>query len=538
MPTFDPITFVIAYNPSGATAPVPSRFGIQLDFAGNAHIIDLSNATWSGFIAAYTGAGPTVGAVQFSNSMIFALGLDVPPQIFKQDGTLAQLVNTFQSTTNYPPWLSSTQYPKGAHVIGASGGVEYIFRAKSGGTSGTTEPAWPAKFHSTIVDNGVIWKNQGTAADGAAGNITGAAFVFNHENCLWIWGTAPNYNGSPIDGPDSLRQSDDGNPTSFDPANQDFVGQGDGQVPTGGGPWTQLEVGIPASPQLVLFKSNSTYSVLGSFPDASIQQIPDGVGNAAPNSIEFVPGIGMMRLANVGVAVFNGIRDEVDKYTDPIRHYLFPASGDEDIVGVDWNNIARASSCQTTSPPGYMVIVPTIGSNGALTRAFHFDRLLKAWTVIDFPPSMLIAAGYYEKATQRITKTFLAGFSDGILRQIFAGDEFWDTEPTDPIDVSFRMPGVGAPGTPMYLRRTVFRAATRGNSATLLGANLIYQERDGGDQFEGLELHTDLFALSQSVTIDQTVLGGAQVEFFAAGRMVIQGIEVDYTAKSPTRVPG
>jgi len=538
MSVYAPITFVIAYNPSGPTAPVPSRFGIQLDFAGNATIIDLSNATWSGSIGAFTGAGPVVGAIQFSNSMLFALGLNVPPQIYKQDGSFAQLVNTFQSTTNYPPWLPATQYPKNAKIIAASGGTEYIFNAKSGGTSGATAPAFPAAFHATVADNGVIWRNAGTAADGAAGNITGAGFVFNHENTLWIWGTAPNYNGSAIDGPDSLRQSDDGNPTSFDPANQDFVGQGDGQAPAGGGPWTQLEVGIPASPQLVLFKTKSTYSVLGSFPDASIQQIPDGVGCAAPNTIQFVPGIGMMRLSPQGVAVFNGVRDEVDKYTDPIRHYLWPASGDQDIIGVDWNNILRASSTQTVSPPGYLLLVPLIGSGGALVRGFHFDRLLKAWTVIDFPPDMLIAAGYYEQATSRQTATYLAGFSDGILRQIFAGDEFWDTDPTDPIDVSFRMPGVGSPATPIYLRRALFRAALRGTTAQLLGANLLYQERDGGDSFEGLQMQVDSTALSQAVSIDQTVLGGAQVEFFGAGKMVIQGIEIDYIPKSPTRIPG
>lgn len=538
MPTYDPITFVIAYNPSGPTAPVPSRFGIQLDFAGNAHIIDLSGATWSGSVGAFTGAGPVVSSVQFSNSMVFALGLNVPPQLFKQDGTLAQLVNTFQSSTNYPPWLPSTQYPKGAHIIAPSGGVEYIFRATKGGTSGTSAPAFPAKFRATVVDNSVIWKNRGTAADGAAGNISGCGFVFNHENSLWIWGTAPNYNGSAIDGPDSLRESDNGDPTSFDPAFQDFVGEGDGQDPQGGGPWTQLEVGIPASPQLVLFKTKSTYSVLGSFPDVSIQQIPDGVGCCAANTNQFVTGIGMMRLSNQGVAVFNGTRDEVDKYTDPIRHYLWPGSGDSDIVGVDWNNILRSSSAQTVNPPGYLLLVPLIGSNGALTRGFHFDRLLKAWTVIDFPPTMLLAAGYYEQATQRPTSTYVTGFNDGIMRQIFAGDEFWDTEPTDPIDVSFRMPGVGAPGTPIYLRRALFRASLRGTTGELLGANILCQGQGGGDHFQGLLSQTDPTHLTQSVDIDQTVLGGAQVEFFAAGRMVIQGIEIDYSPKPPTRIPG
>jgi len=279
--------------------------------------------------------------------------------------------------------------------------------------------------------------------------------------------------------------------------------------------------------------------VLGSFPDASIQQIPDGVGCAAPQTIQFVPGIGMMRLSPQGVAVFNGVRDIVDQYTDPIRHYLWPQPKvDDDVIGVDWNNILRASSAQTVNPPGYLLLVPLIGSNGALVRGFHFDRLLQAWSVIDFPPSMPLGCGFFLQATQRQTVTEVAGFSDGIVREIFANDEFWDTEPTTPIEVGIRMPGIGAPGTPIYLRRTIFRAALRGTVAQLLGANMLYQQRDGDDNFEGLELHTDTEALTQSVTIDETVLGGAQLEFYGAGRMLIQGIEVDYMPKAPTRVPG
>jgi hypothetical protein len=148
---FDPIVFLISYSPATPTVPVPSLFGIQLDFAGNATVIDLSGATWAGNLGVFTGAGPIVSAIQYSNSIVFALGLNVSPQLFKFDGTFAPIVNTFQSTTNYPPWLLSTQYPKGVHIIAASGTQTYIFKAINGGTSGASAPAWPATMGRRVT---------------------------------------------------------------------------------------------------------------------------------------------------------------------------------------------------------------------------------------------------------------------------------------------------------------------------------------------------------------------------------------------------
>ena len=257
--------------------------------------------------------------------------------------------------------------------------------------------------------------------------------------------------------------SDQGNPVSYDPANQAFIGQGDGQSPMGGGVWTMLELGIAATAQLVLFKGNATYSVLGAFPSdvpggATIQSIPDGVGCCAPNTIQFVPGIGLMRLSNQGVAVFNGERDVVDQFTDPIRPYLFPTTPvgvtsdvNSDINPVDWSNIIRCSSAQTVNPPGYLLLVPLQGSGGALTRGFLFDRSMKAWTVIDWPISMPLGCGYFQQHTNQQALCLLGGFSDGIVRAWAANDEYFDTEPETPIAWRFRSPALGAPGTPIFL---------------------------------------------------------------------------------------
>ena len=80
---YTPIVAMAQYNPAGVSGIVPHLFGMTLDAANNATIIDLSLALWSGvFGGPYPSAGPTLGAVQFSNSMVFALGLNVLPQLY------------------------------------------------------------------------------------------------------------------------------------------------------------------------------------------------------------------------------------------------------------------------------------------------------------------------------------------------------------------------------------------------------------------------------------------------------------------------
>lgn len=534
-----PFVAMLQYNPFNITGYVATLIGLTLDFSGNAQLIDISGATWSGALAAYKNAGPIVGGVQYSDSLLFALGLNIPLQLYK-DGAITVVSNTFQGKDDYPPWLPQVHYPQGSKIFAAatpSTGISYIFRAKKGGTSAAgSGPAFPSAFHATVADGSVTWINIGALNTAAP---AGAAFVFNHLDFLWVWGTAATYIATDIDGPDSLRMSEQGNPTAFDPANQAFVGHGDGQLPTGGGVWTQLEFGISATPQLVLYKTKSTYSVLGAFPDISISQIPDGVGCAAPNTNQFVPGLGMMRLSYWGVAVFDGTRDEVDQYTDPIRPFLFAEQGaNPDIIPVDWGNILRASSAQTVNPPGYLLLVPLQGANGALTRMFFFDRTLKAWSVIDLPPSMQLGCGFFQVTTQQISRTLFGGFSDGIIRQGFSSDEYWDTEGTNPIQWTFRTPASGTPATPIYLRRLLLRLALRGTKAFLTGAVMYDQNRNGIDESSGLPANIDAQGLTQAIDIDATLLGGVEFDVLGSGRALVQGIELQFVPKAPTRIPG
>lgn len=548
------IPFMAQYNPAGVSGTVPHLLGITLDDAFTATVIDISDATWEGIFASggpYPNAGPSVSAVQFSNSMVFALGLNVLPQLYDpiQQPNIVGIANTFQSGTTYPPWLSNTNYGKGDKVLGAPVGssISYIWQALNGGTSVIGgPPVWVATYKAKVQDNNIVWQNKGPA--GAEAPL-GAGFVFNHLNSLWVWGTAPTYmNTGPnagIDGPDSLRMSDSGNPTSFDPSNQDFIGQGDGQQAMGGGTFSLLEVGIPATAQLILYKTKSTYSVIGAFPDVTIAEIPDGVGCAAPNTNQLVPGIGMMRLSLFGVAVFNGTRDVVDQFTDPIRPFLFPEDSGigfvgQDITPVDWNNIYRATATQTVNPPGYLLLVPLVGSNGALTRGFFFDRLLKAWTVIDFPDGMQLSGSLFNIASSAQGATFVSGFADGKIRQIFAGDEQWDTDSPNATMVQwrFRYPAVGAPNSPLYYRRGMFRAALRGSAANLRSCYVRYTERNGMELQDDLPLEVDATQLSQAIDIDKTVLGGMLFDIFGQGRVLAMGIGIQYEPKAPTRIPG
>ena len=551
---YPPIVFVLQYQPAGIAGSQPHLLGMSLDSSGNGRVIDLSAATWSGVFGSggpYPNAGPVLSAVQFSNSLVFAFGLSVAPQLYNpvQSPDLRTIANTFQATTNYPPWINNAAYTVNNKIIAAPTGssISYIFKCVHSGNAGASTPDWPATFNTQVGDGSVIWQNVGPAGAEAP---PGAAFVFNHLNSLWIWGTASTYvNTGPnanIDGPDALRMSTNGDPTSWDPTNQAFVGKGDGQEPTGGGSFSLLEVGIPATPQLVLFKTASTYSVVGAFPNVTIAQIPDGVGCAAGNTVQLVPGIGMMRLSFFGVAAFNGTRDVVDQYTDPIRPFLFPDNAygilGNDIIPVDWANITAACATQTVNPPGYLLLVPLQNSNGALTRGFFFDRLLKAWTVIDFPNGMQLAGSLFNIKLDTQAKTYVSGYSDGILRQIFAGDEFWDTDSPNGQQVQWRIryPASGAPASPLYYRRALLRAANRGTGKPALLASLVsYTDRNGTDSVDDLPLQIDpMGPISQSVDIDKTVLGGLLFDIFGQGQILASGLAVQYEPKPPSRIPG
>ena len=231
-----------------------------------------------------------------------------------------------------------------------------------------------------------VWVNVGQAAL----SPPGAAFVFQYLDSLFLWGVGANYGNDGITGPDALWQSDTGLPTFFNPAYTTFVGKGDGTTAQGGAVYSLSEAGIAATPQLVLFKDASTYSFLNSFPlNEALVPVSGGLGCVAPDTIQFIGGLGVIRLSYAGITVFDGQLEHVTEYTDAIRGYLFPEDAPPGIVPVDWSNIVNCVSTQSINPPMYLMFAPLVGGaplasgtdGETAANTFEFDSPSDPFTV-------------------------------------------------------------------------------------------------------------------------------------------------------------
>src|SRR5208337_4980401 len=114
---------------------------------------------------------------------------------------------------------------------------------------------------------------------------------------------------------------------------------------------------------LVAFKFRVPYQITGVFgaTNFAIQPVSSDMGCLAPRSMQFVPGYGLMRWTHLGVAIFNGVKDEL--ISEPIRPFLFPSNDSQyaDITTVDPSYVAISWSSVTASPPMYVMLAP-IGS--------------------------------------------------------------------------------------------------------------------------------------------------------------------------------
>jgi hypothetical protein len=59
-----------------------------------------------------------------------------------------------------PGWEASTLYAANAEIVANAGGsgASYVFTTASGGTSGTSAPAWPAQLGASVTDGSVSWQ--------------------------------------------------------------------------------------------------------------------------------------------------------------------------------------------------------------------------------------------------------------------------------------------------------------------------------------------------------------------------------------------
>lgn len=522
-----PFRYFIRYNPTGGS---PTLLALTAN-GTNVTLVNVGAASWTAGSIIYTGASAynSPNMVQFQNNVIIAAGFSLAPQIYNGT-TVTSLTNTWSGGNQLPAWQANTGYVVNASLIAAG---SYIYQAINvSGNSGASSPTFPTTIGSTVVDGGITWQNAGPVTPPAP---PAARFVFNHLDSVWIWGTAATDQASGIDGPDVIAMSDLGNATSWNPLNRAFVGRNDGQLVQGGATFTLGEAGIPATTQIVLFKTRDNYTIQGAFPEVTIAKATSGLGCVAPNTIQFVPDLGgIMRLTYEGPAIFDGQNDNSDEITDPIRAYLF--GGSFGLIGLDWANISAAVACQTYSPRGYLMFAPlstSFGSDtlyGPMTRGFFFDITQKAWTIIDLPFGISAAAYIAQDLAQ--VQTIIGGYNDGAVRQMFAGDISWDSNFTaTPISWSFRTPEIGMAGTPVYINAmNMYATSLIGTTPRYTSVGLNYKTREGLDKSRSLSVPSRLVGTSR---VNQTVLS-ANMDIAGTGPVRFEGLERRIVSKPPS----
>jgi hypothetical protein len=352
--------------------------------------------------------------------------------------TSLPIISTF--TPAFPKWSASTPFLAGDIIVPITQPSPAIYLTCSQpGNSGAAEPTWPggAPIGSQITEvgapagtPGVVWTVT-ALLNSAAPPPPGAAHIEIFGGALWVEDTSPSNTSTGLDGPTSLRMSTVGNPNAWNPVNQAFLDKDDGTEGMGLAKFTITALGIPPQGSLIAFKNYVPYQIIGIFgaSDFAIQPVASNMGCISPRTIDFVPGFGIMRMSHLGVAVFNGVKDEL--ISEQIRPYLFPMNDStfQDITVVDASNVALCWAAQTANPPMYVMAapigVPDPGNPGELTRLFCYDLVFKAWGIADLP--FPIASMSQFRTVSANPVTVLGGFFDGCLSRWQAGDIQWDT---------------------------------------------------------------------------------------------------------------
>jgi hypothetical protein len=280
-----------------------------------------------------------------------------------------------------------------------------------------------------VKDGTVIFTVAGLL-NSAAPAPPGAAHIEVYSGTLMAFNTSPTDTSTGLDGPCSLRQSSINNPNSWNPINQAFLDRDDGQEGMGLAKFTITAQGIPPEGSLVAFKNYIPYQIIGLFgaSNFAIQAVSSDMGCTAPRTLQFVPGFGIVRYTHLGMAVFNGVKDEI--ISEQIRQYLFPNNDltYADITVVDSSAVSLSWSAQTANPPMYIVAMPIGISGGQLTRIFCYDLVFKSWLPVDLPFSISTVSQFRTVSANPVT--VFGGFSDGCLQRWQAGDVLWDTGAT------------------------------------------------------------------------------------------------------------
>jgi hypothetical protein len=316
--------------------------------------------------------------LQFANQLVLILGNGQAPNLYPDGGPAVALANNW--TSSLPIWIAATPYQLGTYVI-ASPDVGHIFQCVQAGTSGGSQPAFGTTQGAIYADGSVIWQEVGSDAVVAP---RGAAHAINHGGSLWLYNTYPTTTSDLIDGPACLKMSNLNDPNTWNPLNTAHLDKDDGTEGTGLASFAIAEAGIAPSLVLTAFKNYKTFVINGIFgaADFYITRAATDMGCIAPRSIQYIADVGIVRLTHRGVAVFDGIGDQV--VSDAIRSYLF-----QELKSVDYPNsqlLAYAMSAQFSNPPMYLLSIPVPhGTAGPFQRLLLWDILLNAWTVMDLP---------------------------------------------------------------------------------------------------------------------------------------------------------
>lgn len=443
------------------TVTVTGGHGVSAAAVGGNIII----AGLSGGLAAYNGTFPTiqiVSAVTLKVRNLAAIGLGAGATGTVTTTSLP-VVSTF--TQAFPVWATGVTYLAG-DIITPTPTNNHYYRCTQGGISAAAQPTFPTVTGAQVQEaspSKVIWQEAGLTSS-TSPPPPGFGHIRVFAGSLWAWNTSPTNTANGLDGPTCLRMSDSNNPNSWNPVNQAFLDKDDGTEGYGLYAFTIAGFGIPPEGSLVAFKQFAGYQIVGVFgsPSFLIQRIKSSLGCTAPRTIQFATGFGLIRFTHLGYAVFDGINDRI--VDEDIHPYIFPTqiADNTNITTVDYTWVSVSWATQTAYPAMYVAAVPIGNSNGALTRMFCYDLVLKAWSVIDLP--FAISCLFQAFSNVAVPVTVLGTFNDGCLHRWQSGDSTWDNSIDTPgpslVNWNVQTPIVfnkGSFGGRLYVRQIVVR---------------------------------------------------------------------------------
>lgn len=446
--------------------------GLTHDGGGNYQVLNMNGSPWM-IVGTFSGNVPTLPPQIVETNSGVLLFTDFGNAIRQWSGIagapLGTIINTFSVGAITTVWQATTTYPAGALVVPASANGFY-YQAVVGGTTGSAPPAWPTGYGVQVTDGstGLTWQNMGSTTLLAP---PGAMHGIYYSGSIWLWGVGTVTDEQNQTGYSALWMSDVQDVQSYNPLNATYIAEDDGTTAMGLTTMSIAAAGIAPTAALVIFKTTSTFQFQGVFgsPFASLVPAQTNMGCVAPRTIQFMSGVGVLRMSHLGVAVFDGERDVL--ISTAIRPYLF--GGDPTITPVDWNYIKNGISALVVNPQLYVMGLPVVGTNGAISRLFVYDFVLSSqmhlpvWTIVDLP--FFVSSMGQILTTNNVPMTVFGGSQDGALRRWQMGDDGWDNS-ANPISWSFETtPVTEDPTARVFVRWLQLKVKDLDGNATFSG---------------------------------------------------------------------